>query len=579
MDIIEVHHGPEEQSRVIEELQGPAELDIEKPNEEEIELFDLNYDDTEVEQLSKEEEEVLKEIQADELDEDIEEFLKNTENVNTRTQTEVMVSKYHRVMKVVAKKKKQDFLPLDSTPRSEIPKLLATFFRLIRTKKGDVYNASSYTTFLGCFTRYLADTFEPPIDVSKDICFKMLRTTVSRLKAKAEGTKGKKPGENAARVVSARHLKQAWTSGAIGRADPDSLNAAAYLAFTTGLGCRAVTEVTSVTNRAVIFGPIDPKHNLPEWIELDEEWVCKNRRGNDPRILEARITPDHKYPETCMVRTVVEFQRRKTENQKLPEKRFFWNVNDVVRKNPGGYEKWFKNCFMGRHTVEKLLTNALSKAGIDCKKEKYSATSARKVMLDGGQDAGIPQTILGRMAGQRSEQSKKSYIANKDLTHRAAMVTLNRVGAGKTPRYQEILDDLQEEDLQKLAEKGPELSDDDDFEHTISQSRIMNEFGSVEVIIEQKQGKNKPRSPVGQQGQLSGRQHGVGWQQELGYTHEQVGVGLDQLHGQLQGSSPLGQLQLGSAPGRSQLPLHPNLWESRLSALGSMQVFKITLVY
>ena len=70
---------------------------------------------------------------------------------------------------------------------------------------------------------------------------------------------------------------------------------------------------------------------------------------------------------------------------------------------------------MGKHTIGKLLINALTKAGIDCKAEKYTATSARKLMLDGGLDCGIPQVILG----QRTDKSKNSYFKNKDTTHRA----------------------------------------------------------------------------------------------------------------------------------------------------------------
>ena len=47
---------------------------------------------------------------------DIEEFLKDTENKNTKGQTEQVIAKYHRVMSAVAKKEGKPFLPLDSTP-------------------------------------------------------------------------------------------------------------------------------------------------------------------------------------------------------------------------------------------------------------------------------------------------------------------------------------------------------------------------------------------------------------------------------------------------------------------------------
>ena len=246
-------------------------------------------------------------------------------------------------------------------------------------------------------------------------------------------------------------------------------------------------------NRAVIFGPIDAKYGLPEWIELDEEWVCKNRQGNDPRRLEARINPDHDNPESCMVRTIMELQRRKQDKQKLPDKRFWWNIYEPARNDPETHEKWYKNCVMGRHTMAKLLINALEKSGVDCKAEKYTATSARKTMMDGGLDAGIPEVLLERKAGQRTDKAKNSYIQNKDVTHRATNITLSRVGRGLNPKYQEILNKLVQEDSDALAgavankgglskEKdvqqdpqylfGNDDADEEGFGTTISQSRM-----------------------------------------------------------------------------------------------------------
>ena len=79
-----------------------------------------------------------------------------------------------------------------------------------------------------------------------------------------------------------------------------------------GMGCRAVAEIVSITNRAVVMGPIG-KGDIPEWIELEEEWVYKNRVGDDVRALEAKIFPDHDNPNICMVQTLLEMQRRKKD--------------------------------------------------------------------------------------------------------------------------------------------------------------------------------------------------------------------------------------------------------------------------
>ena len=69
-------------------------------------------------ELTEEELKAMKEIHEDGMDEDISEYLKNTENKNTRASTEAIVTKYNRVMSLVAKKTKTDFVPLDETPRN-----------------------------------------------------------------------------------------------------------------------------------------------------------------------------------------------------------------------------------------------------------------------------------------------------------------------------------------------------------------------------------------------------------------------------------------------------------------------------
>ena len=82
-----------------------------------------------------------------------------------------------------------------------------------------------------------------------------------------------------------------------------------------------------------------------------------------------------------MVRALLEYQRRKTDFQLEPEKRFFWSVNDAARQNPLGQEKWFKNIKMAKHAVARLLTDALTAAEVDCVANKYGPGSARRKTL------------------------------------------------------------------------------------------------------------------------------------------------------------------------------------------------------
>ena len=133
-------------------------------------------------------------------DEDVEDFLRRAQNANTRSQTEMVVDKYNRVISTVLEMEGNVLKALDEMDRQDLPRLLARFFKLMRTKKGEVYNASSYTTFLNGFGRYLMDIFEPPIDVAKDPSFAVVRKVVKAMRAKAQATQGKKAGDNKSKV-------------------------------------------------------------------------------------------------------------------------------------------------------------------------------------------------------------------------------------------------------------------------------------------------------------------------------------------------------------------------------------------
>ena len=283
------------------------------------------------------------------------------------------VNKYNRVMSNAAKLKNVAFQPLHLTSREKLPGLLCTFFKLARTKKKELFNAASYTVHLYSFKRYLAQISDPPINIMKDPAFQSVRSTVSLMKERAKETEDKRPGCNTSRLLDPVHLQQAYAAGTIGPHHPDALSAAAYLALTLGLGCRSITNVTALTNKSLVLGPLGAG-DIPAWIELEPSWVPKQGMGRPG----ARIQADLSSPNTCMVRALVEYQRRKTDFQLEPEKRFFWIVNDAARKNPSGQEKWFKRRRLGVHAVAKLLTDALTAAGVDCVAEKYGPGSARR---------------------------------------------------------------------------------------------------------------------------------------------------------------------------------------------------------
>ena len=100
--------------------------------------------------------------------------------------------------------------------------------------------------------------------------------------------------------------------------------------------------------------------------------------------------------------------------------------------------------------MSKVFTDALVSAGIDPVKEGYKLSSTRKVLVEGALDSGMPETMVGKLAGHRSNEAKASYVEKKDVTTRAATIAVSRAGAGLQANYQEILEKVQAEDDEEI---------------------------------------------------------------------------------------------------------------------------------
>ena len=298
-----------------------------------------------------------------------------------------------------------------------------------------------------------------------------------------------------------------WAKGTIGRNAPEPLTAATYFVVTTGLGCRALKEVLKITNDALVWGPVNPKTKVHRWVRLDEQWVCKNRIGDRARQTTAQITADDENPGTCMVRTLMALRERKTDAQNAPKARLLWNINPAAKANPQRFQKWYKRQCLGKNQLSKVFTDALVNAGIDPIKEGYKLSSTRKVLVEGALDSGMPETMVGKLAGQRSNEAKASYVEKKDVTTRAATIAVSRAGAGLKANYQEILEKVQAQDdeeieaIRRSSKEGvkgagsreeveAQMDEDEEVECTYSQTMV-GDFGTVDMEIKETSRKRK----------------------------------------------------------------------------------------
>ena len=360
------------------------------------------------------------------------EYLEANRNENTRKNEDVAMKTYSRVMSRLSDRGGEDFEPLKEAAIERLPHLLQKFLQTAKKPDGKVYASGTLNTLFNGICNVLCAREKEPVNIKSDVRFKAVLKML-KVQTSKSAMEGRGSGCDAKRAVTNEHLRSALAAGTIGRDAPKPLVTSVYLASVLGWGCRAGAECHMIQNQDLIFGPVNKKSGVNDWIELSER-VTKTRKGNpgDERELVPKIFTDDEFPETCHVRTVLEYQRRKTAAQKAPDSPFFLNTNLAATKNPGQFQCWYVGTgkpgsgIMGIHMLEKLVMDALKTAGVDCKLEKYSAISLRKSMLQSGVDCNVPDLHLSRLAGHKALVSKKAYVNSAGLHHQTTGRVIHR---------------------------------------------------------------------------------------------------------------------------------------------------------
>ena len=357
---------------------------------------------------------------------DPDDYLALHANANTMKNELYSLEVYTRVMNQLTEKYGDEYESLQEASAEQLPYLLQKFLQTATKASGQVYSSGSLNTLVCGISSYLKGRQVDPVDVKLDPRFKKVHDML-RVQTRVSASEGRGSGCDSKRPMTQAHLAAALEVGSIGRNAPRPLVTATYFSVVVGMGCRTGTEVHMIQNGDLTFGPLSERTGVPQWIELAER-ITKTRKGNqgDERELTPRLFPDDEFPETCYVRTVMEYQRRKTPAQLKPDMPFFLTLKQRAVQDPGHYHYWYNHRIMGIHMLQGLLTTALELAGIDCKVEKYSAISLRKSMLQSGVDCEVPDMHLSRLAGHKSLISKRAYIRCPDQAHKASSLAIRR---------------------------------------------------------------------------------------------------------------------------------------------------------
>ena len=402
-------------------------------------------------------------------------YLARRENGNTRKNIQVANAAYERVMKNLAVKEGRGevYPSLKEASVERLPHLIEKFLQTARRVNGEVYASGTLHTIWSGLAHILGTREVNPVDIKSNVCFQTAREMLAR-RANESAIAGRGPGVDAKNPVKPEHFLEAFTSGTIGMGNPRALLCMTHTAFVVGFGLRPGTECHMVTNSDLTYGPVDERYGRPAWIKLNER-VTKTRKGryNDKKELPSKVFPNDRNPEICLVRAIVAYRDKKSQKQMAPQANFFLNPNQIAQQNPAQTEHWWVGNGLvpgqqaGIHTLESLLTDALTAVGVDCKLEGYSAVSARKSMFQGGADGNVDSITLSRLGGQKSTISKRSYICSTDVHHKAASATIQeRLFNNKAADYGSVVKEVEAES------RGENVRQESSRKNSCSQSKF-----------------------------------------------------------------------------------------------------------
>ena len=226
----------------------------------------------------------------DSLDDfDIDRFINNETNRNTRKKTDSDVGKVFDYFQNKLKEKR----PIESIPPIHLNRLLCVFFMNVRNNKGDEYEPSTIRGIQCSIDRYLKlKNYGKQIATSSEFAKVMDVIRCKQKKLKREG-KGNQPKK--AEAISDTDIDKLYQTGQLGAKNPETLLRTVWLQNTVHFGMRGVTE-----HRDMKWGDVklcqDTDGN--EFIEFNERQT-KTRQGSNPTKYTGCPSPGLGYPCQC----------------------------------------------------------------------------------------------------------------------------------------------------------------------------------------------------------------------------------------------------------------------------------------
>lgn len=360
---------------------------------------------------------------------DIEKFISDSENMNTRRKTLCHVNLV------------KDFLcekgiktPIEQLSPYELNNHLMNFFVSFRQKNGSEYEPVTLRSMLGSLERYLK-RHRYGYSVISGLEFSKTRDA---LKSKQKDLKSKGFGNQpkTADDITSTEMQFLHEKGQLGTSTPQSLMNTLWLNNTMYFGMRAGTE----EHRNLKWGDVTLNYDYElkiEYLQLNErqtktrtgEDVKVKRRGGMPCMYAA---PDN--VEQCPVHTYKVYADKRPSDFSDPDTPFYLACN-TIKSRPLPGDQWFLRGPVGRNKITGLLKSMVVNAGLPSfKSKRLCNTSVRKHLCQELLDKNVPDTLAVHVTGHKNPATLNNYRkpSNMQKFQMSNILTKSKCVSGST---------------------------------------------------------------------------------------------------------------------------------------------------
>lgn len=331
--------------------------------------------------------------------EDIDTFLEENENINTKKKTinDVRLFKTYLINTGETKE-------IENLTAAELNEKCCTFLLSIRKKDGNEYEPSTLKGIMCSIDRHLRmknSLFSINKDPQFDKCRRVLTSKQKQLKSLGYGNK-----PNASDELTDADIEKLFNCGLLGVHAPQPLINLLHLTLCMQLGMRGGKEQKDLKLGDVI---IEVDASGQQYLTLKKERQTKTRQGNDPSNTKKIKTKAWAKSDKnrCPVNAFRIYCSKRPEKMKKVDSEFYLTVNHISERQD--YHAWFKETPMGINYIYGLTKKMISQCPSIVGGRKLTNHSARKHLIQKLQDKGVENPQIMQISGHKNVTSINSY--------------------------------------------------------------------------------------------------------------------------------------------------------------------------